>query len=358
MINIYYFFRRPVLNELALAQKGKYPNDYFYGYNKLKGYQTITSDFSENNKFVKFLHAWINGFITNKFVLSFSVIGVVLQFPKFFKAQILFATVDSYGVALAGFKKVSLIRNKKVVFNTIGLCDVLDQNANLIPFYASILSTVDLFISGASQLECKKLSQLLGYSQNKFKFIPFGIDTNYFSPQKIKEDNYILIIGADRKRDWNLYRKLFSTFSKNKFVVITHPNLIPYTLPHNVRVYYNQYIEKVREFIARSKFSVILSKQNYHFAGQSTAFRIMSMGKPVIFTKSYGVEEYGFKNGINSILTTPGDFIGLKKSFILLDSNRKLREKVGLNARNKILKDLSLKQYTRKLENSLDLINQ
>lgn len=354
MNTIYYFFRRPILNEVRLAKIGKYPYDYFYGFNQLSSYKTIAYDLAENNKFIKILHILTNKFISKQLGLSFSIFPTLLQLTRLSKAQYIFTTVDSYGVALAFIKKIGLIKKQKLVFNTIGLCDVLVENTKLIPFYSKLLSNVDLFISGASLTESNKLSKLLGFSNEKFKFIPFGIDTTYFSPLKVKEDNYILVIGADRKRDWNLYRKLFLAFPNNQFVVITHTNLIAYSLPKNVRAYYNLSISKIKTFIAKSKFGVILSLQNYHFAGQSTAFRMMSMKKSVIFTKSIGVDEYNFKSGDECFLVNPGDFNSLKKAFILLDKNTKLRHNIGILARNKILKNLSVTRYSRILEKALN----
>lgn len=354
MNTIYYFFRRPILNEVRMAKKGKYPLDYFYGFTKTSKHQIAVSDIGESNKIIKFIHVVSNSLIVGKLGLSVSFFPTMVQIPKFARSNILFATVDSYGVVLAGFKKLRLINNKKLVFNTIGLCDILVENQNIVKFYSKLLSDVDMFLSGASYEECKKMSLLLNIPIQKFTFIPFGIDTNYFKPQKRKEENFVLIIGADNKRDWLLYRKLFSYFNKQKFVVITHHNLMNFKPPDNVLVLYNLPINEVRDHISKTNFLIILSKQNYHFAGQSTAFRAMSMGKPVIFTDSFGVREYNFRNGSECFLVKPGDWEVLKKQFQALLKSDKLRIIMGKNARKKIIRNLSIDNYGTKLNRLFD----
>lgn len=356
MDKIYYFFRRPVKNNIRLSEVRMFPKDYFYGFTYLSSkYLLDVSDFAESNKLIHFIQSLINLLFQRFIKMNLSIIPVITQFPSFYKSNYLFCTVDSYGLACAFLKRLGLIKNT-VIFNTIGLCDVLVDNPNLINLYKSLLVNVDIFISGASLTECEVMAKLLNFPRSKFVFVPFGIDTQYFSPMKVKEKNYSLIIGADSKRDWNLYRKLFRSFPNEKFIVITHPNLFKQQPLSNVKVIYNLPIGEVRDYIAEAKTVIILSKQNYHFAGQSTSFRAMSMAKSVIFTKSYGVEEYGFKNNQECIMVSPGDWINLKKSFLKLNNNRQIREKMGLEARAKIIKYLSLKLYTNKLAKVLNTL--
>ncbi len=348
---VYYLFRRPVQQNFKLAQKGKFPLDFFYGFNNLSGIRTLVSDSCESNKLITVLHQTSGKLFTKLFGLNPSFSTLLLQLPKIRMVDRIFATVDSYGIAMAVFKKLGFLKGKSLVYNTIGLCDILVDNPKLISFYQQLLTVVDMFISGASQTECNKLSQLLKIPINKFKFIPFGIDTGYFFPKNIREGDYILVIGADRKRDWELYEKIFKRFQHLQFIVITHPDSYQFSTFTNVSFYYNLPISKVRDYIAGCKFSLILSKQNYHFAGQSTAFRIMSMEKPVIVTDSWGVAEYKLISGKDCILVKPETVQAVIDGIKRLNADLSLRRRIGDNARKKIIKDLSLNTYVKQLAN-------
>lgn len=345
-----YFFRRPVKANIDLAFKSKFPRDFFYGFTEInKHFKVEVSDDGENSRLIRFIHNLFNLILSKFSLFSTSLIPLIPQFKKIQKANILFATVDSYGLALSIMKTVGFFKKQKIIYNTIGICDNLVESPNIAPLYTKLLSQVNLFISGASKTECLKMAKMLKFPVEKFKFIPFGIDTDYFKQTENINDGYILIIGADKKRDWDLYKKLFFWFPKISFIVITHPNLISFKIPNNVSVVYNQTIDKVKQYIARSSFLVILSKQNYHFAGQSTAFRGMSMAKPVIFTNSYGVFEYNFKNGYECFLVDPNNRDQLKKYVSKLLRDKMLRLRMGVLARDKIVKELSIKHYAKKL---------
>ena len=66
----------------------------------------------------------------------------------------------------------------------------------------------------------------------------------------------------------------------------------------------------------------------------------MSAGLPIIASDIRGVQEYAV-NKYNSILLNPMDVAGFSKAIKLLSENRKLREKLGINAR-KSVKDFDI----------------
>lgn len=352
MKKIYYLFRRPVLKDLALAKKNNYPKDFFYGYAEISNKLDLNvCDSPENSKFIKTLHNLSNKYFINSFKHSFSVLPVIAQIKNISLCDIIFATVDSYGLACAYLKSMGLFKKQKIVFNTIGLCDVLSENKNLnIKFYRKILSFVEIFISGASNKECRKMAQLLNFPKYRFIHIPFGIDTEFFNNNKVIQKGYCLVIGADRKRDWDLYHRIFNQFPKINFKIITHRGMYTYPKSSNIDLLYNLPISKVKQYISECNFALILSKQNYHFAGQSTVFRIMSIRKPVIFTDSWGVDEYNFINEKECFLVKPGDEDMIVKYINKIIKNNNIRKKIGYAARKKIVNDLNIIDYSKKLE--------
>src|SRR3989344_1112826 len=165
--------------------------------------------------------------------------------------------------------------------------------------------------------------------------------------------SYVLVIGADLKRDWYLVKQLAEKFFNLKFVIITLPNLINVELPSNCQVIYNQPIAIVRKYIRNSKFLLIPSFQNYHFAGQSTAFRGMSCAKTVIFTKSFGVSEYKIRNFKQAILIRPSNLSDAIKAFEWINKNEDRLNHIGKKAREYIIKKCSYSSYGKDLSRKI-----
>lgn len=348
---ILYLFRRPVGINLNKARRGNYPHDFFYGLTKVeKKLQVSFNDKIFYNKLITFTDHLIIKIFYGKFKTGVSFASVLLQRAKINGSDLVFATVDSIGLPYAFYKYLNVFRTP-FIFNTIGLCDSLNESQSEIYKYLVKKTTVTAakIVSGASFAECKKLSKQLNMPLSKFEFVPFGIDTKYFYPRPdlIAED-FILAIGADPKRDWELYKKVIKNFPKIKFVIITDKRIYQ-SKPQNVDLYYNLEIEKVRDFIWKSRLALILSKQNYHFAGQSTILRCMSCAKPVIFTKSYGTEEYGFQNGFNALMVEPTSAKEVIKAIKKYFFREKELKVIGINARTLVIKKYDINLYSSRL---------
>lgn len=345
---VLYLFRRPVQNDIKASRKGKYPQDFFYGLTKIGNkFSVITTDKVFKRKIAKSLDFLVIKLLYNRIKTGLSFFSVLSLKKEIDNSNLTFTTVDSYGLPYAFLKSVKII-NTPFIFNTIGLCDSLIESKSLLfkAISKKVLKSASHILSGASYLECKKLSSILDISITKFSFIPFGIDTVYFHPKKIKKFSSILIIGADPKRDWKTYRKVINALPKIKFVIITN-KVVFSNPPQNVRMLYNLPIGVVRDYIWKSRLVLILSKQNYHFAGQSTILRSMSCAKTVVFTKSYGTGEYGFIDSKNSIMVPPGDHKAIVVAIKgVYKSNGKL-EQIGTNARKLILKKYDIKNYSK-----------
>ena len=358
-INVLYIFKRPVAKDIKKAQIGSYPKDFFYGaINSDQNIEISVFDDFFYNFLLQKIQSLLYIFLLRLFKIGFSIILVITQIKHAKKSDLIFATVDTVGLPLLMMKTLKIF-SKPIVINTCGLYDTLLEANSLL--YTKIVSNffkkASLIISGGSFYECRKLSQLLSIPIQKFSFVRFGIDTYYFKPtKKQKTGSYVLVIGADLKRDWYLVKQLAEKFFNLKFVIITLPNLINVELPGNCQVIYNQPIAIVRKYIRNSKFLLIPSFQNYHFAGQSTAFRGMSCAKTVIFTKSFGVSEYKIRNFKQAILIRPSNLSDAIKAFEWINKNENKLEDIGKNAREHILKNCNYQTYQKHITKSISAL--
>ena len=352
-IKILYLFRRPVQQQMKLARIGQIPHDYFFGYTQLsKKFQKKVSDRIFALKILWAVELYLIRAIYPFTRVGFSFISVLRHLGDIQKADVVFATADTYGLPLGFLKQLGVVKNSVVLY-TGGLCDAMVESKSDLyrMFCRASLKNISTVISGV-QNECQKMTQILKLPPEKFRFVPYGIDTNYFKPKpSTNHEDYILTIGADFKRDWDLFQKVAKSLPVVKFLIITAPQSIKIDMPKNVEIIYNQPIGKVREYIKNCLLVLILSKQNYRFAGQSTIFRAMACAKPVIFTQSHGVEDYpGLLNYKNCIMVPPNDLKPTVEAirYLLKDKNR--AKLMGDKAREFILKYASYNNYTKQLE--------
>lgn len=348
---IFYVFRRPVLEKLEQVKKRQMPEDAFYGFTQLSPkFAPYTTDQHLNSKTLLFLQRLINNGVLNFIDMGFSLLPSLFLVNRLKQANIVFATTDTYGLPLALFKSYGLFRSP-LVFNTIGLYDAIVRKNNFLALSVVkwLVKQVDMFVSGGSMQECQLLANLLNIPIERFIFIPFGIDTNFFQPGNEKVNNEVLIIGADPSRDWNLYAHIIQAFPQENFRIVTLKGLVKIPMPKNVIFEYNLSYSEVKHRILSSKFLLILSKLNYHFAGQSTAMRAMSCGKTVIFTKTPGVMEYNFKNKTNCMMVPPGNLPETIYAIKFLNKFPELTRDIGKKARSVITAYYSIEQYGKKL---------
>lgn len=348
---ILYVFRKPVQKNLSQITLNTMPEDAFYGLTHTrKSFTILLSDNAHNSKI-------INGaqYVLNKIILQFvDTIGFSL-IPTFFlllkirKADLIFTTADTYGLPIAFFKKLGVIK-KPLVYNTIGLYDGLmrKKNTPFRYFYRYILSSVDHFLSSGSMQECEKLGKLLCIPHERFSFIPFGIDTFFFHPKNINESNEIVTIGVDPSRDWDLFFSVARNLPEQQFRLITNKDYFHDDIPHNVTIEYNLSFIELRRRIWMAKCIVLLTKTNHYFSGQSTMFRCMACSKSVIITDSPSIKEYDLKSGLNCVIVPEGNISAVINAINSLSSLKK-REIIGKKARHFIVSNANINQYGQKL---------
>lgn len=328
-----FLFRNFSQHDLLRAGRGLLPKDYFYFYHFLRKYFSVRALSLPSSPFTRAVNI-LNDFILRiLFQFDIPLLLLFLRLPKFRRINIIFATTPKLGIGLALLKKLGLVKSKLII-NICGLYDQLKQTSFpgtriLIRF---LFSEVDLFISGASLHETIVLREFLNLPAGKFHFVLYsGIDIGYFSPAKNRPEDFILGIGVDPARDWQLYRKVASALPNETFVWATMPKLIPFPIPTNVNVRYFT-TNDLREQMRSAKLVLILTRQNHHFSGQASAMRAMSCGKAVILTKTPGVEEFPLKHLHNCVLIEPGNATQVITYIKKLSRTPHLAQQIGDNA--------------------------
>ena len=108
--------------------------------------------------------------------------------------------------------------------------------------------------------------------------------------------------------------------------------------------------KEVADMLAKAS---IFAFPSYKEGMPRAVLEAMSTGKAVVASDIPGMDEI-IENGINGVLVQPRDANALGDAIIALLNDKKLREELGRNARQTILKSFTWKNHLTQLEKIYD----
>jgi len=176
---------------------------------------------------------------------------------------------------------------------------------------------------------------VLRVPEERLACVPFGVDHEYFSPQELAEDDYVLAVGRDRGRDW---ATLFEAVRDTGLVVkiACRPGeLGSLTVPANVEVLGTVDRSTYRALTARAKVVVVPTHVRAYPSGQSVLLEAMAMGKCCIVTDTPAIRDYVVDEH-DGLLVSPNDAGALRGSLQRATQDRGLRLRLGSAARKAV----------------------
>ena len=161
-----------------------------------------------------------------------------------------------------------------------------------------VLSIDNIFFLGKSEHE--KANNTHKKYAEKFKFLPFCIDTEFWtnsSKKDITKNEDIIFVGNDGNRDFKLLLKLANELTEFNFIVVSSSEVFRKVNLPNVKIYNGFWGNKeitdsdLRNLYLDAKLSIIPLKESFQPSGQSVALQSMSLGVPVMITKTSGFWE-------------------------------------------------------------------
>lgn len=196
----------------------------------------------------------------------------------------------------------------------------------------------------------------LGFPSGKVHLIPFHADHRFYRPMNgtrrkricsagLEWRDYPTLIDAVKDMDVEVCLAAASPWSKHRNETQGR------TLPDNVSARRYDYNE-LRELYETSLFVVVPLYENDFQAGITTILEAMAMGKAVIATKTTGQVDV-IRNGENGLSVPPGDPNALRAAIQLLMDNPDLAERLGENARNDIVANMTLDHWTSRIAGNM-----
>jgi len=117
-------------------------------------------------------------------------------------------------------------------------------------------------------------------------------------------------------------------------------------IPGNVSVIKHLSPMDLRDLYARSQFVILPIRDLVYSAGATATLEEGSMARAVIAFRSEGIRDY-IIDGETGILVEPGNIPALRDAIRFLMANPKEAKRLGCNARERIIKELSFERYVK-----------
>ena len=283
-----------------------YAKDFFYHYLDLKNenYDVDYIQISElnhdfNNWAIKFIEKLVRK-ITNIPFYHTKLLSKK-NITKINDAEIIVFTNETTIFSLFFYLFFNKLKNKEKIAFLMGITQ-LDGNKfrNFIKdaLIRTIFSRLDKIIF-LSKGELKKAKTIYFENINKFKHLPFAIDSDFWTSEdfKLNKNNEILFIGNDKNRDFEIVKDLIKILPEYKFTVVSKNNIFSKLKANNIKHISGEWrLDKVTDLeilkiYFKAKICILPIKPTSQPSGQSVASQAMSIGVPVIITKTEGFWE-------------------------------------------------------------------
>lgn len=355
-------FKKGRLRRLKKVMAGKAASDFFYGAKELQGRDHDIDIFEiENAPYGDRLFRKVSGAIADwlfaRRLLPSRAYGGLL-----FKAKDLCSSLQSYDVVVATttgiafslglWRYLGYLKPPIVAIH----CSLMNYQHNWFRRNLNGILLRRMWTQLYGDAEINGFCNTFNVPEDRVEVNQFGIDTNFWTPSKDnKRGEYILSIGNDGRRDYDLLMKVARKVDY-KFLVVTFRD-IKEEIPPNVTIksgnWHSETLtdEHLRDLYRNSKFVVIPLKDSPQPSGQSVSLQAMACGKPVILTRTRGLwSEDIMKDGENVIFAPPNDpDIFAEKINDLLGSSEAIM-RMGHRNREKVCKEASISGFAERLE--------
>jgi glycosyltransferase involved in cell wall biosynthesis len=189
------------------------------------------------------------------------------------------------------------------------------------------------------------------------EFLHHRADTDFYqAPEKIDNttDGYVFSIGLDGGRDFETLaraaRGFVAELGGNHRVVLqtTRPFSDPYGCL-DIRRETVSYT-RLRELYAGAAQVVVPLHNRRHPGGINTLLEGMSMGRPIVVSRSPGIADY-VEDGCNAVFVETGDADAMCRAMVRLTRAHDEANRLGRNARQFVVRHCDNRVYAKDLAN-------
>jgi glycosyltransferase involved in cell wall biosynthesis len=174
----------------------------------------------------------------------------------------------------------------------------------------------------------------------RVRLVQFGVDLQFWSPLDHAEGAYVLAVGNDDGRDYDLLLRAIGT---HPLRLHTRLPVDAPRLPPNVTLsggtWHDAALsdEDLRDLYRRSRFVVVPLLDSSQPQGQSVTLQAMACGKAVVLSRTRGLWSRDLmRHGENCHLVPAGDLSALRQAIDFLIADPAYARRLGLTARKTV----------------------
>lgn len=288
-----------------------------------------------------------------------------INFIQIKKADLIIATNDRLAISalpMIIFSKLNF-KKKKFLVIVMGLFSKRRDRKVVIFFQKLVLNFIIkkihfLIFLGKGEYEYAK--NMYPRFKDKFRFVPFGLNLDFWSPTKKyspEEKDYILFVGNDGNRDFDKVINIANSMNEVKVKIITSQNISNKSVNNNVEIIHGDWHKttlsdyELKNYYENALLTFLPLKETFQPSGQSVSLQSMSLGIPVVITKTMGFWDLNrFDNFENIIFVEDSkleSWTELLKSTI---NNKALLNKLSKNSIKTIEKFYNQEDFFNKME--------
>lgn len=275
--------------------------------------------------------------------------------PKLNRYDVIVATTTGTAFAIGLWRMLNLVRPPIVAIH----CTLMNYSYNR--FQKKLLSALlqKMWTQLFGIAEKDGLCSEFNVPSDRVTVNQFGVDTKFWTPGSGEEGNYILSVGNDGRRDYDLFVKAAKRI--NCRVKILTSRIINEEIPANVEIIAGSFSsgisdEQLRELYRKARMIVVPLIESPQPSGQSVTLQAMACGKPVVLTRTRGLwSESMMRDGDNVVFIPPGDEEKLADCVTDLIINPEKRNLIGRNALETTLSTSGIKGFAERLEKSCEI---
>jgi glycosyltransferase involved in cell wall biosynthesis len=199
-------------------------------------------------------------------------------------------------------------------------------------WYRRMYQSVDgIVVFSTNQRE--PLARLLGVDGDVVRYVPFGVDSDWFAPPSVSADEgFVLAVGRDRGRDWPTLLAAARATGLPTKIACRPRDIAGLAVPDNVEVLGYVGLESYRSLLHRARLSVVAISDVPYPSGQTVALESMAAAKPTVVTRTSALVDY-LDDRVNALTVPVGDAPALATTISEAYEDRALRDRLASGAR-------------------------
>ncbi|WP_419773315.1 glycosyltransferase family 4 protein [Gordonia alkanivorans] len=162
--------------------------------------------------------------------------------------------------------------------------------------------------------------------------------------REYSDSETLVSFGNDRDRDWETYwlaAGIIVSSLPSARIVGQGDSTVPRGGGRNafLRVGRLSHVD-VRRWYGESAVVGIATRENLHASGMTVALEAMASGRPVVMTRTPGIEDYVL-DGITGRLVDPGDYVGFAEAVLAYMRDPDLAKLHGINGRERVVQSFN-----------------